>query len=483
MAADFFEFRERFLERGSSSTPSVTTRTSEQSAPAALTVSQLTTQIDRAIRTGLPASVNVIGEVSRPKCHPGSGHLYFTLKDANACIDAIMWKSDVARVRFTVESGLELLATGTVKVFAPNGKYQLYVNRLQPVGAGALELALKQMRAKLETEGLFAAERKRPLPMFPRRIAIVTSRSTAALQDVLKVLRRFSFLELFLYHVPVQGDGAGQQISAALRCLSDGCDAFGGLDVILLTRGGGSLEDLWQFNDESVARAIFASRLPVITGIGHEIDISIADLVADHHAHTPTEAATVLVRHWVRAIESIIVSRDRLRLVTETRLGRAREQFNHLARNEFFRRPTARIDSLRQQMNDRQRAIDAIVQGRLRLSSVNMERAAARLLALHPRHRLNLNSHRIDDLSRRMNVAIDQRLQKHIVQLDAMADRLRAMSPLEVLRRGYSITTNKRTGAVVRSTSELRGGEKLITRLADGEVESIAQDPKQGSLF
>jgi exodeoxyribonuclease VII large subunit len=197
--SNFFDFREQMIKPAKVAAPAAT----EAGAP--LSVSQLTARIDSAIRGGLPGNLLVKGEVSRPNYHRSSGHLYFTLKDAGASIDAVMWKSDVSRLKFNVENGLELLATGKVQVYAQHGKYQLYVSKLSPVGAGALELALKQMRAKLEAEGLFAAERKKRLPAYPGRIAIITSRSTAALQDILKVLGRFPFLKLFLYHVPVQG--------------------------------------------------------------------------------------------------------------------------------------------------------------------------------------------------------------------------------------------------------------------------------------
>ena len=254
----------------------------------AISVSQLTAVIDRAIKAGVPGSVLVKGEVSNFKAHAASGHLYFTLKDATACINCVMWKSDAARVKFRPTDGMELLTGGRVAVYAEQGKYQLYVTSLRPIGQGALELALRQLRARLEAEGLFAAARKKPLPPYPLNIALVTSRQTAALQDMLKVLRRFPWLRLSLFHAPVQGDGAGERIADAIAQLNASRDRP--TDVLLLARGGGSLEDLWAFNEEVVARAIAASRIPVVTGIGHEIDVSIADLVADHHAHTPTEA-------------------------------------------------------------------------------------------------------------------------------------------------------------------------------------------------
>jgi exodeoxyribonuclease VII large subunit len=350
--SNFFDFREQMIKPARP----VAAAPAEGTVP--LSVSQLTARIDSVIRGGLPGNLLVKGEVSRPNYHRSSGHLYFTLKDAGACIDAVMWKSDVARLKFEVENGLELLATGKVQVYAQQGKYQLYVSKLAPVGAGALELALKQMRAKLEAEGLFAPERKKPLPAYPARIAILTSQSTAALQDILKVLGRFRFVKLFLYHVPVQGDGAGKRIAEAIGHLNRSHQTRGGIDLMILARGGGSLEDLWQFNEECVARTMAASAIPIITGIGHEIDTSIADLVADYHAHTPTEAASVAVRHWLRASELIAAGSMRLRNAARSTIAEARQRLAGIERHEVFRRPMYQIESYRQFMDDRERALD-----------------------------------------------------------------------------------------------------------------------------
>src|SRR5258706_6500644 len=220
-----------------------------------------------------------------------------------------MFRGEAMNLKFTPADGLELIATGRVGVFAKRGRYQFYVTALQPVGQGALEFARQQIQNKLQAEGLFDPDRKKPLPRYPRRVVLVTSAQTAAVQDMLKVLRRFPFLQVQVYHVPVQGDGSAEQIAAALRHLHADQPAPGSerkattrilppIDLILLRRGGGCLEDMWEFNEEILARAIRASRIPIITGIGHEIDVSIADLAADHHAHTPTEAAQVATRYW-----------------------------------------------------------------------------------------------------------------------------------------------------------------------------------------
>ena len=304
MSTNFFDFRAKVT--AASRTRGGAGRAAEAasgeldalSQKAAMTVSQLTAQIDRVLQKGLPSTVLVRGEVSNCNLHRGSGHLYFTMKDEGACIDCVMWRSDAAKLKFTVTQGMEFIASGGIKVYADRGKYQLYATSLQPVGAGTLDLAFKQLHAKLLAEGLFEASRRKPIPKFPTRITIVTSRQTAALQDVLKVLRRFTWLELCVYHVPVQGDGSGAKIADAIAHLNRVHKSLHKCDVMLLVRGGGSLEDLWAFNEEVVARAMAASRIPIVTGIGHEVDTSIADLIADHHAHTPTEAAQVITAQW-----------------------------------------------------------------------------------------------------------------------------------------------------------------------------------------
>ncbi len=299
---NFFQFREELLAKGKTARPAA------DANPTTPAVSQLTSTIERAIKSGVPASVLVRGEVSNLSLHRASGHLYFTLKDANACLDCVMFKSDAQRLKFEPTDGSEMLAGGRIGVYAQRGRYQLYVNTLSPLGKGALELAFQQLRAKLEAEGLFVAERKQLLPIYPRRILMLTSRQTAALQDMLKVLRRYPYLQLMLFHVPAQGDGSAELIADAIRFLNQKSKRIAPADVIVLARGGGSLEDLWEFNEECVARAIFASRIPVVTGIGHEVDVSIADLVADYHAHTPTEAAQVIVAEWNSARQAIATS-------------------------------------------------------------------------------------------------------------------------------------------------------------------------------
>ncbi len=473
--------------------------------PGPMTVSELTKQIDRVLRTGLPAVLLVKGEVSNLKLH-SSGHAYFTLKDADACINCVMFRSDFARTKFEPKDGMELLVSGRVAVYAQRGSYQFYVTRMEPLGQGALELAFRQLCEKLEKEGLFAPERKKPLPLYPTRIALVTSLQTAALQDMLKVLRRFAQLRLMVYHVPVQGDGAAMQIAGALRELGARQKDLGGIDVIILGRGGGSLEDLWQFNEEVVARAIETSPIPVVSGIGHEIDVSVADLVADYHAHTPTEAAQVVCAQWRTAGDDLEGHALRLRGAVRASLNSARQSLDGVARHEFFRRPADVLSQRRQRVDELSSGIEYGIQQRvgsirhrigelaLRLAqcspreliSARLRRLAElelRLQCRHPNQAISLGRQRVNALAQQHATAGRHLLAANRSRVDLLERHLSAIGPQQVLARGYSITTIKKGGAIVRSKAQVKGGQRLITRVADGEIESVAEDPNQPTLF
>jgi len=478
MAQSFWDFKARTAKKAVAEAQAAGVGGTEP-----LSISQLTQQIDRALKDSLPASVLVRGEISNFKAHGASGHLYFTLKDAEACIDCVMFRSEAMRLKFKPGDGLELIATGRVGVYGQRGKYQLYVTTLQPLGQGALELARQQIEARLRGEGLFDEERKKPIPRFPTRLAIVTSTGTAALQDILKVLRRFSFLKLFIYHVPVQGEGAAGKIAAALTHLGKAHKQLGGIDAILLARGGGSLEDLWQFNEEVVARAVASSVIPVITGIGHEIDVSIADLAADYHAHTPTEAAQVATSQWRGAGELIDASAHRLRRQTRATIGEARQRLESIARHELFRRPLDAINQLRQRLDDREQAIALAVAARLREARSRLARLDARLRERHPRHLVRLHAQRLASIRERLARASGHWQQTAQARIDGLAARLECVNPEVVLQRGYSITLMKKGGQIVRNPAEVRPGDVLITRLATGEVESVVKDTRQMDLF
>jgi exodeoxyribonuclease VII large subunit len=330
-----------------------------------------------------------------------------------------------------------------------------------------------------------------------------------------------------LYPVPVQGDGAGSRIAAALRHLNATINQVGGGDVIFLGRGGGSLEDLWAFNEEGVARAVSASRIPVITGIGHEVDVSIADLVADHHAHTPTEAAQVLTAHWKQAADQLSTSTHRLTRGLRGAITHVRQRLQMIERHEAFRRPVDRINVLRQLLDDyqrmlsdgqervvrsandrvtaahrglerflpgtllrlnqllseRRRRLDQGLVGALRSSNNRVTRLEALIQTVHPRFRINLAAQKLDVADAGLNRAVSRARLKEQSRLDALARQLEAVSPQAVLRRGYTITARKKDAIPLRSAADLKPGEKIITRFADGQTESVVQDTNQMSLF
>ncbi len=520
MGSNFFDFHEKVAAGKTRKTPA--------SDEGAMTVAQLTGVIERSIRAGVPASVRVQGEASNLNHHRASGHLYFTLKDASACIDCVMFKSDMARVKFQPADGMQLLVIGRVSVYAQRGRYQLYVSTLHPLGAGALEIAFRQMRAKLEKEGLFSRERKKPIPAYPARIVLITSRQTAALQDMLKVLRRFSWIRLFVYHVPVQGEGCAEKIAAAIRHVAAKHASIGGADVILLGRGGGSLEDLWGFNEEVVARAMAECPIPIVSGIGHEVDTSIADLVADHHAHTPTEAAQVVTAQWRVARDAVAMSSRRLSRAMRGVAQAAATRLTGIERHEVFRRPMDIVNTRRQRIDDRELSLTASINERLHTLHRRLGDAEARLeahrpsavvarmrqhLALrernlfeaitgtlrgchdrlanlramlrerHPRHAAKLESTRVAGLALRLRRAMEHEIARRHARIDALASHLNAVGPEQVLRRGYSMTMRKKDGTVIRHAAQIKPGERLLTRLADGRIESIADDPSQPPLF
>ncbi|HEX4124421.1 MAG TPA: exodeoxyribonuclease VII large subunit [Tepidisphaeraceae bacterium] len=500
MPESFFEFRSRVIAPKPEPAPA--------KGVAPISVSELTARLELAVANGLPSVLLLQGQVSNARPTAASGHVYFTLKDASNCIDCVMFRRDAERVKFQLADGLELIATGKVGIYGQRGKYQFYVTKLEPIGKGALELAFRQLCARLEAEGLFAAERKKPIPRYPRRLLLITSQEAAALQDMLKVLRRFPFLHLSLFHVPVQGEGAAEKIAAAI-------DAWGKAtgphrpDAMLLARGGGSLEDLWAFNEEVVARAIFRSTVPIITGIGHEVDTSVADLVADYHAHTPTEAAQVATHHWRTAGDRLDTLGLRFRRALAAVGQEARTRLAAIERHPLFRRPAERIDRLRQLLDDRQRALDLAASRRLGAAaaiisakSARLDRQVpagiarytrriadleARLRERHPRHRLHLQRQHLDVLQARLNNALKHSLSRQSESLTAIARSLEAVNPNAVLRRGYTLTYSKKDQKLLRSAAEVRPGEKLLTRFSDGQVESAArgqyEDRDQLSLF
>ncbi|MEO2048633.1 MAG: exodeoxyribonuclease VII large subunit [Pirellulales bacterium] len=391
-----------------------------------LSVSQLTAQFKTVVEQQFP-SVWVAGEISNFS-RPQSGHCYFTLKDDKAQLRGVIWRGTASRLKFDLHDGLEVVCRGRLDVYPPRGSYQLVVDQLQPQGIGALELALRKLRAKLEAEGLFAPTRKRALPSFPRRIGIVTSPTGAAIHDFLQVLdRRWQGVEVLILPVRVQGTEATGEIATAIEQAGR---IVPPLDVLVVGRGGGSLEDLWAFNEELVVRAIASSVIPVISAVGHEIDVTLADLAADVRALTPSEAAE-------RVVPS---AEDVTQLVKNLQL---RLQGSLIARTANLR---SRLDAL-----------------------------ASRPAMSRPLERVHLLGRRADELAMRLNTAMRTRLGKSQAEIETFAGKLEALSPLAVLQRGYSLTQDQTSGVVIRTAQQLQTGQRLRTRLAQGEVVSVVE--------
>jgi exodeoxyribonuclease VII large subunit len=388
-----------------------------------LSVWELTTQIKDQVESGFP-DIWVAGEISNYS-RPRSGHIYFTLKDERAQLRAVVWRLTAQRVPFELHDGLEIVCRGAMEVYAARGSYQLVIQHIQPKGLGALELALRQLKARLEAEGLFDPALKRRLPRFPHRVALVTSPSGAAIRDFLQVLgRRWKGTDVLIVPTRVQGDGAAAGIAAAIARVDRLRPTP---DCLVLARGGGSLEDLWAFNTEPVVRAIHACTIPVVSAVGHEIDVTLADLAADVRALTPSEAAERVVPDGAEISAGLRQLRARLLIALKSKAASARSRLHALATRGVFRRPTERLHEMMREL---------------------------------------------DELHSRATRALQHRLKHAGTACANLAARLESLSPLAVLGRGYSLTRRAADDGLIRDSAELHEGERIITQFARGEIRS-----------
>ena len=381
-------------------------------------------EITRGIRTSLEhkfSNIDVLGEISNVR-KPSSGHIYLTLKDKNSQLQAVVFRNSASRIKFELKDGMEVVSFGSVTVYEPRGQYQLIINKIEPKGIGALQLAFQQLKEKLEKEGLFDHAHKKNIPFMPKKIGIVTSPTGAAIKDILNIIdRRFANVEILIYPVKVQGEGAAQEIAEAITELNNYSD----IDVIISGRGGGSLEDLWAFNEEIVARSIYNSKIPVISAVGHEIDLTIADLVADKRALTPSEAG-----------ELVVPRKDLL-----------------IEKTEKFK--TRLLQSLT---------------CKLRLSKEKLDRIANSYAIRQPFDKFNRWQQKLDDLSQRLNLNITHALNSEREKLSGIVGKLESLSPLNVLKRGYTITTKQEDNKSLRYITDLSKGDKIKTNLSKGSI-------------
>lgn len=432
------------------------------------TVAALIAEVNTLLEQGF-SGVRVEGEVTNSSSS-GRGHVYFSLKDDSAALDCVMWSSRARRLKFELEDGLAVLATGSLTIYPQRGRFQMVVEDIQPQGVGSLQLAFEQLKKKLEAEGLFAAERKRPLPALPNRVGIVTSATGAALQDMLKVLRRFPYLEVIVAPAMVQGEGAATEIAAAIKRLI----ASKRVKLIIVSRGGGSLEDLWAFNEEEVARAIAASPVPIISGVGHEIDFTIADFVADIRATTPTQAAEMVVSRLEEQGRRLVEARVLLLRDLERKLALGRTRLAGLAGSSGLARVPQRVRLLHERLRralrlgPALRRVYAAAQARLEAATRGLHRLPARIAA---------GGHRRLLVSRKEQLAqlMGARMAQLRSRLTAGERALVHLGPTKVLERGYSITNLEGSSTPLRDAARVHGGQTLITRLARGEVRSLVR--------
>ena len=410
-------------------------------------VAELTEQIRRLLEKQI-GQLWVSGEVTNFRAQ-SSGHIYFTLKDASAQIACVLFRGEDVPHRELISDGQKILLQGDLTVYEVRGQYQLIVHALELQGIGALQVAFEKLKQKLSAEGLFAHERKRPLPKFPQRIGLVTSPTGAAIRDVLHVIqRRNPGLEIILTPCRVQGDGAAREIAAAIRLLNE--FGAGKLDLILITRGGGSLEDLWAFNEEAVARAIFESIIPIVSAIGHETDFTIADFVADVRAATPSVAAEIITEGVFSSYRFLEQYDERLQQLFRRQITNKQFLVEHQAGRLTRAHPRRKFQNWQQQLDDLESDMSRCLKHRVRDSQIVLQNLGERLHRIRP----------------------SQFLKQRREQLRQIERRLNALGPQQVLSRGYSITTDAASGKVLRDASKAKPGQKLKTRLKAGEITS-----------
>jgi len=435
-------------------------------------VSELSLEIKALLEEEFP-DIWVTGEVSNSR-EASSGHLYFTLKDENAQIRAVCFRNQARYLKFKPQDGISVIARGHLGVYEARGEYQLYVDYLEPVGVGALQLAFEQLKQKLAAEGLFDPARKKPLPTLPRAIGIVTSPTGAVIRDIVRILRRrFPNMNITLYPAKVQGEGAAEEIVAGIEYFN----RYSLVDALIVARGGGSLEDLWAFNEESVARAIAASKIPVISAVGHETDFTIADFVADVRAPTPSTAAELVVRPKEDLLVEIAERARRLRELLRLKVSEARTRLTELRMHRVFQTLRTRLAERAQRVDESIVALERLIRMRLNKARQEWLRASAGVARYDFRRLLRLKRAALAERDGKLGTEFRRFLVERQNRLSRVAALLNERSPLTILNRGYSITRDA-AGKIVRDAAQVSIGDAVSIRLARGELGTIVRDKK-----
>jgi exodeoxyribonuclease VII large subunit len=413
----------------------------------------------------------VEGEISNLRT-PSSGHAYLTLKDEHSQIRAVLFKMQRRYLRFDPKDGMLVIARGRISLYEPRGEYQLVVDYMEPKGIGALQIAFEQLKVRLAQAGLFDASHKRPLPALPRCLGIVTSPTGAVIRDMLQILRRrFANLHVCVYPVRVQGDGAAEEITQGIEILN----RYPGIDVIIVARGGGSLEDLWAFNEEMVARAIYASKVPVISAVGHEIDYTIADFVADVRAPTPSAAAELVIRNKAELQAELRVVVQRLQRAMRHRLETLRARLEACQQRRVLKDPWAPLRTMEQRIDELNGRLARSIRTHLRLSQEALEHSEAALAHLSPLMGVSLLRQRLTALERRLIAAQREHMRREREELERLTSTLQALSPLAVLARGYSICRRQTDGQVIREAPAVAPGMHVDITLWQGSLKCTVE--------
>lgn len=446
---------------------------SKQAKPKIYSVTELNSTAQDLLESSL-SHVWVEGEISNYRGVSSSGHCYFTIKDAGAQLDVAAFRGVMQSLRFKLADGLKILLLGKVTLYPARGRYQIVASAIEPAGIGALQLAFEELKKKLGAEGLFEASRKKPIPPFPQKIGVVTSPTGAAIRDILSVIqRRFASVEILIYPARVQGDGSKEEIAAGVRYLNQ---KYPNLDVLLVGRGGGSIEDLWAFNEEIVVRAIAESAIPVISCVGHEVDFTIADFVADLRAPTPSAAAELVVKNKAELLQTLGSLRSSLKNSLESKLSLLKEKLRTFQTSSAFAKPRNLIESRMQTLDflsdNLEKSLDQFFISKERRLEILKEK----ILFLSPRKKLEEESKLLAPFLERLVQSQKIQWERKVQKLHRSVEKLEALSPLAVLSRGYAIAWSIPAQKIIKSYADAPPGTELELKLGKGRVRALVKE-------